>query len=143
MPKADYENIWEGKCRPAVSGAIYADEVAKAREGRFNLVPYDPALKAHVVFDLGWNDKMSIGIVQRHVSSLRVIRYIEDDHKTLDWYSAQLKSLAITGARCSCLTTAPTATTRRARAPKQWMEDLGWSVEIVPNQPVETGIKNA
>ena len=28
MPKADYENIWEGKCRPAVSGAIYAEEVA-------------------------------------------------------------------------------------------------------------------
>lgn len=144
MPKADYENIWEGKCRPAVSGAIYADEVAKAQEeGRFNLVPYDPALKAHVVFDLGWNDKMSIGIVQRHVSSLRVIRYIEDDHKTLDWYSAQLKSLGYNWGKVFLPHDGAHGDYKTGKSAKQWMEDLGWSVEIVPNQPVETGIKNA
>ena len=90
-----YPNIWEGKCRPAVAGAIYHDEVEKMEtEQRICRVPYDPLLKAHVVFDLGWNDCMSISIVQRHISEIRIIKYIEESHKTLDWYSAELKKLS-------------------------------------------------
>ena len=30
-------------------------------------------------------------LVQRHLSTLRVIEYLEDSHKTLDWWSAELK----------------------------------------------------
>jgi phage terminase large subunit len=144
MPKADYENIWEGKCRPAVSGAIYADEVAKAQEdGRFNLVPYDPTLKAHVVFDLGWNDKMSIGIVQRHASSMRIVKYIEDDHKTLDWYSMRLRELDYNWGKVFLPHDGAHGDYKTGKSAKQWLEGLGWKVEMCPNQPVETGIKNA
>lgn len=144
MPKVDYENIWEGKCRPAVSGAIYADEVAKAQEeGRFNLVPYDPALKVHAVFDLGWNDKMSIILVQRHISSLRVIRYIEDSHKTLDWYSAELKKLNYNWGSVFLPHDGAHGDYKTGKSAKQVMEGLGWVVSIVPIQPIETGIKNA
>lgn len=61
MADADYANIWLGRCKPAVAGAIYADEVAATVEaGRICNVPYDPRLKVHVVFDLGWNDSMGI-----------------------------------------------------------------------------------
>lgn len=88
----DYPNIWEGKCRPAVAGAIYYDEMATAEaENRICNVPYDPLLKVHVVFDLGWNDAMAISLIQRSTSEVRVIEYIEDSHKTLDYYSALLK----------------------------------------------------
>jgi hypothetical protein len=34
-------------------------------------------MKVHVIFDLGWNDQMSMILVQRHLSELRVIDYIE------------------------------------------------------------------
>lgn len=88
----DYENIWEGKCKKAVAGAIYAEEVEAAIDnGQICNVPYDPMLKVHVVFDLGWNDSMAISLVQRVRSEIRVIEYIEDSHKTLDHYSAELK----------------------------------------------------
>ena len=88
----DYPNIWEGKCRPAAEGAIYYDEMQAAQdEGRICNVPYDPILKVHVVVDLGWNDTLSIAMVQRNLSEVRVIDYLEGDHKTLDWYSIQLK----------------------------------------------------
>jgi phage terminase large subunit len=66
LPKAEYENIWLGKCMPAVSGAIYADEIGSARDAtpsRICDVPYDPAMKVHVVFDLGWNDQMTLILV--------------------------------------------------------------------------------
>jgi len=92
MPKAEYENIWEGKCMPAVAGAIYFNEVAKAEDdGRITNVPHDPMQKVHVVFDLGWNDAMAISLVQKSLSAIAVIEYIEDNYKTLDYYSALLK----------------------------------------------------
>lgn len=144
MPKADYENIWEGKCRPAVSGAIYADEVAKAQEdGRFNLVPYDPTLKVFPVFDLGWNDKMAIGLAQRHISSLRVIWYEEYSHKTLDWISAEMKKLNYNWGKVFLPHDGAHGDYKTGKSAKQVMEELGWKVDIVPIQPVETGIKNA
>ena len=73
-----YETVWEGKCRPAVEGAIYAREIdALQREKRLANVPYDPLLKVHTIWDLGWNDAMSIICVQRQASEVRVIDYIE------------------------------------------------------------------
>ena len=144
MKPVDYAHIWEGKCKPAVSGAIYADEVASAQEaGRFNLVPYDPALKVHAVFDLGWNDKMSIILVQRHISALRVIEYIEDSHKTLDWYSAELRGRNLNWGSVFLPHDGAHGDYKTGKSAQQIMAEKGWSVSIVPLQPVETGIKNA
>ncbi len=88
----DYDTIWEGKCRSSVIGAIYAKEMEQAqRDQRVTLLPYEPRLKVHVVFDLGWNDAMFISFVQRHLSSIRVIDCIKDSHRTLDDYAAEIK----------------------------------------------------
>ena len=90
-----YLTTWEGKCRPAVEGAIYANEIeATQREGRIRAVPYDPQLKVHTVWDLGWNDSMSIICVQRVASEVRVIDYIEDSHRTIDSYVMQLQEIS-------------------------------------------------
>lgn len=87
-----YQTVWEGKCRPAVEGAIYAAEIDTLhREGRIREVPYDPLLKVHTVWDLGWNDSMSIILVQRSASEIRIVDYIEDSHRTLDSYVAELR----------------------------------------------------
>jgi len=87
----DYDNIWLGKCKPAVDGAIYPDEVGSVlKEGRLCPVPYDPLLMVHLVFDIGWNDKMAIGAVQVAASSIRLIDYVEDSHRTYDSYIDEL-----------------------------------------------------
>lgn len=94
MPEDDYNNIWEGMCRSAVEGAIYANEVQIAyREERVRPVPYDPRLKVSTIWDLGWADSMTIILVQKGVAELRVIGYIEESQKTLDWYAAELNKL--------------------------------------------------
>ena len=94
----NYLNIWEGECLPAVEGAVYYNEIVAAQsEGRICAVPYDPMLKVHIVMDLGWNDAMAIGLVQKYGSQIRFIDYIEDDHKTLAYYSSLLKSKPYAG----------------------------------------------
>lgn len=94
MPEDEYRNIWEGDCRSAVDGAIYATEVMQAiREERVRPVPYDPRLKCHTVWDLGWADSMTIILVQKGVAELRVVGYIEESQKTLDWYAGELNKL--------------------------------------------------
>ena len=88
----DYAHIWEGKARRVAQGAIYRHEMETLyQDGRACNVPYDPSLPVHTVWDLGWNDAMTIALVQRGAQDLRVIDYIEDSHRTLDWYVAELE----------------------------------------------------
>lgn len=144
LPKSEYDNIWEGICLPAVQGAIYADEVAKATEAkRICDVPYDPALKVHVIWDLGWNDSMFLILVQKHLSSLRVIEVIEDDHKTYDWFSAELRNRRLNYGKMWLPHDAMHASPESGRTPNKILQDLGWSTMPIPNQAVETGIKQA
>lgn len=137
----EYEWIWEGKCKPAISGAIYADEMAVLfSENRVTDVPVDRFQPVYAVFDLGWNDKTAVIVCQRHLSSLRVIDYREDSHKTLDYYSGWLRErdyavselfLPHDGAH-DHLT---------GQSAQRTLEDLKWMVTVLPLQPVEEGIR--
>lgn len=75
----EYENIWEGKCRSVVVGAIYAKEVtAMIEEQRYGQVPYDPRFPVHCIWDLGWNDAMSLIMVQKPMPNYAsIINYLE------------------------------------------------------------------
>ena len=140
----DYDNIWEGECKSAVDGAIYANEIREAQEnGRITNVPYDPELKAHVVMDLGWNDSMSICLVQKGVSDLRIIKYIEDDHRTLDSYSAELKNLPYNWGTMYLPHDGRTKDFKHGTSAEEIMRRHGWDVRIVPRLDVESGIKIA
>jgi phage terminase large subunit len=144
LPDAEYLNIWEGKCKPAITGAIYADEVAATQtSGRICELPYDPSMKVHAVFDLGWNDKMSIILAQRHVSQIRVVEYIEDSHKTLDHYSAELKNKKWNWGTLWLPHDGQHKDYKSGKSAEQIMRELGWAVRIIPNQSIENGIRTA
>jgi len=92
MLTEDYEHIWEGKARRVAAGAIYRHEVeALYKDNRAANVPYDPRLPVHTVWDLGWNDAMSIALVQVGPQDVRIIDYIEESHRTLDYYVNELE----------------------------------------------------
>lgn len=138
----DYDWIWEGKCKPAVAGAIYYDEVAKAEaEKRICNVPYDPMLKVHVVFDLGWNDAMAISLVQKHTSELRIIEYIEDSHKTLDHYNVILKEKRLNWGTLYLPHDGRHKDYKTGKSAEEIMKALGWTVAITPNMSIEDGIR--
>lgn len=86
MPDEDYKNIWEGEPRTSVVGAIYAKEIREmVSSGRICKVAYDPKFPVQRVWDLGWNDAMSIIMVQKvSPTTLCVINYIEDSFKRYD-----------------------------------------------------------
>lgn len=140
----DYENIWEGNCKAAKDGAIYASEIREAQEnGRVTNVPYDPMLKVHVVMDLGWNDSMSVILVQRGLSDARIIGYIEDDHRTLDSYSAQLKALNYNWGDLYLPHDGQSKDFKYGTSAEEIMRKQGWSVRIIPRADIENGIKIA
>jgi phage terminase large subunit len=64
MKPEEYEHIWEGKCKPAVEGAIYFDQMAQADKPDRKR-SHDALLKTHAVWDLGFNDSMAIILVQK------------------------------------------------------------------------------
>ena len=138
----DYDNIWEGDCKAAVDGAIYANEIREAQEaGRVTAVPYDPMLKVHIVMDLGWNDSMSVILCQRGVSDIRIIGYIEDDHRTLDSYSAQLKDLSYNWGTMFLPHDGQSKDFKHGISAEDIMRKRGWDVNIVPKNDIESGIK--
>ncbi len=144
LPSDEYRNIWEGDCKAAVDGAIYADEIRDATEnGRICNVPYEPKLKAHVILDLGWNDLMAVSIVQRQLSELRVIEYFEEDHRTLDWISAELRNRHLNWGKMFLPHDGAHGDYKTGKSAIQIMRDLKWSVFQAPNKAIETGIKEA
>ena len=140
----DYANIWEGDCKAAVDGAIYSNEIREAQEGnRITTVPYDPMMKVHVVMDLGWNDSMSVILCQKGISDLRIIGYIEDDHRTLDSYSAQLKNLSYNWGTMFLPHDGQSKDFKHGISAEDIMKKLGWDIRIVPKADIESGIKLA
>lgn len=140
-----YETVWEGKCRPAVEGAIYRKELEKlSSDKRVRPVPYDPLLKVHAVWDLGWNDATSIIMAQRVGGELRIIDFLEDSHRTLADYVQDLKArnynwgtdyLPHDGESGRLESSGLTA--------QDILTKLGRSVSIIPRGDVEAGIKAA
>ncbi|MEY4756332.1 MAG: hypothetical protein RJA34_1230 [Pseudomonadota bacterium] len=139
-----YETTWNGKCRPAVEGAIYAREIeAMHREGRLRPVPYDPLLKVHTVWDLGWNDSMSIILVQRSPSELRVIDYIEDSHRTLDSYVMELRDKRWNWGTDFIPHDGRSKDFKSGRSTEEILQALGRNVTVLGRDDIEEGIRQA
>jgi phage terminase large subunit len=144
LPPEEYAHKWEGQCLPAVEGAIYAAEVQAAyQQGRVRPVPVDPMLKTHAVFDLGWNDSMSIILAQRQGSEIRVVGFLEDSHRTLADYSADLKAMRHNWGQVWLPHDARAKNIQTGRSAEETMRALGWDVRIIPQDDVENGIRNA
>jgi len=149
MRKEDYDHIWGGQCKPAVEGAIYFDAMsASLAAGRIREVPHDCSLKTHVIFDLGMADSMTLILVQKVASEIRVVHYIEGNQRILADYNAELRSLRLDdqpmnwgniwlphdGFHTRHQTGKDDATILRG---------LGWTVQQVPNVHVNSGIDRA
>ncbi len=61
----EFNQEWYCSFEAAIKGAYYAREIAEARRtGRIKLVPYDPKLKVHAVWDLGTGPQLAVGMYQ-------------------------------------------------------------------------------
>lgn len=87
---SSYLTVWEGLCRKSIDGAVFGNELAVAElEGRITNVPYDPSKPVHRIWDLGWADNVAIWYLQFVGTETRLIRYQEDNQKTISYYLAE------------------------------------------------------
>jgi len=90
---SSYQTVWEGLCRQTVDGAIFANEMQLAElDGRITKVNYDPTKPVHAIFDLGWADSTAIWFLQFIGMETRLIRYQEDNQKTISHYLALMQT---------------------------------------------------
>lgn len=143
-PQFDHDNIWEGVCKPAVEGSIYAGQIVKAEEGgRWGCnVPYDPILKVHRVWDLGWG-VMAVGHYQRQASELRVIDYEEFNECEYSEVIHALNQKKYRIGKDFVPHDAKAHNPLSKNTPKEILTKLGCDVEEVPEIGVESGIKAA
>ena len=140
--QADYDNIWEGKCRPAVEGAIYAREVADLQtQGRFCRIPHDPLLPVHTVWDLGWNDAMVVGMWQRSPMGLMLIDSLITSHTTYAEIVATLESRRYRWGKDFIPHDGRHKNPQTGESAEILLAKLGRKPEIVPDVGIEAGIK--
>lgn len=140
----NYNNIWEGEPKRVSEGAIYRDEVQRLyNENRVRLVPYDPLLQVHTVWDLGWNDAMTIAFVQRSSAEVRIIDYIEDSHKTLDWYVGQIEKRPYRWGTDFIPHDGKAHNTQTGKSTEEALEAMGRNIKVLPALNIEEGIKAA
>lgn len=140
----NYQNIWEGQPKRVAEGAIYRHEVVRMiEEKRVRPVPYDPILKVHTVWDLGWNDAMTIGLWQRQSSEVRCIGYIEDSHRTLDSYIAQLEKHPYRWGTDFIPHDGRARNTQTGKSTEEALQAMGRNVKVLPQLDIEEGIKAA
>lgn len=144
LDPASYDHIWEGKPRRVAEGAIYRHEIDQLyTDKRVTLVPYDPELPVHSVWDLGWNDAMTIILAQRGPREVRVIGYIEDSNRTLDWYVGQLEKHPYRWGTDFLPHDGRTRNFQTGKSTEELLKDMGRTVHVLPQTSIEEGIKAA
>lgn len=143
--KVIYNWVWEGKCLPAVEGAIFAAEVARFQEeGRHRLLDYDPMGRVHGVMDLGYG-VMTMTLVQRFANTVQFVGYREWRNSTYDRITQELRNdPALKNYRWGKIFMPHDAAHRDPKtgdSHKEVMEQLGWEVEDVPQIGVENYIE--
>lgn len=144
MSAEEFAHVWEGQCRPAVDGAIYAGEIATVlQQGRIARVPHDPMLRTHAIWDLGFADSMAIIIAQRAASELRVIDYLEDSHRALPEYIQELQAKPYTWGTDWLPHDGFARRHQTGKSDEEVLRALGRSPQMTPNVEVEQGIRTA
>lgn len=141
----DYDNIWEGKCKAVVSGAIYAKEIVKLiEEGRYTGVPYNPKRPVHRIWDLGWNDAMSIIMVQLpNPTTLHVVNYMEGSFLTYAQWVAVMATLGYQWGDDWMPHDAMQSDPKSGTNAKKMLQGFGCKVKIIPKSNAEARIKAA
>lgn len=135
--KTKYNWIWEGKCLPAVEGAVFADEVAALYENRrIRPLDYDPHGKVHVVMDLGYR-VMTAVLVQRFASTIQIIGYHELYRSTYEKLTKVLKKHDYRWGKVFMPHDAGHKEPRYGTDHKDRMRELGWEVDDIPDIGIE------
>lgn len=139
-----YLNVWEGHCRQALDGAVYADEIRAATlEGRITKVPWERSSPVHTFWDLGKSDNTAIWFAQTIGFEHRLIDYYQDHGKNLSHYVKVLRDKPYVYGKMWLPHDASHDLLASDLTIEQQMRGHGFEVMITPRQKVEPGIEAA
>lgn len=88
----EYLNIWCGKPKKILEGAVYSNELRKCeQEGRVTHIAYDDSHPVHCALDLGHADFTSIWFFQIIAQEIRIIDFYEDSGHLITHYISYLR----------------------------------------------------
>ena len=140
----EYEHVYEGMCRQAVTGAVYKNELlAGDKEGRICRVPYDASKPVDTFWDLGYFDNVAIWLAQSIGYEFRFIDFIQGSQQSLQYYLRELQSRPYVYGTDCLPWDGGTPSLQTGRSIRDQMIAAGRRVRVMPKLKVEQGIQAA
>lgn len=136
----DYQNIWLGKPRQAVEGAIYAKELEEAKS-RIMKVPYDQSKLVNTYWDLGHSDQTAIWFIQQVGFEYRVLEYYANSHEKVHHYIRAIKDKEYNYGTHYLPHDAKAETLAADKTIEQQIRDVLRDVSVVPQGRIQDGIE--
>lgn len=140
----DYLWVWEGHCRTALDGAVYAEELRLlSKEERITSVPYTPGKPVHTFWDLGYADHTAIWFAQIIGFNYHVIDYYENNRQLTDHYIQALQNRPYVYGTDWLPHDAAANHPGVERTVERQIRNVGRNVRIVPKVSLTDGINAA
>jgi hypothetical protein len=127
-------------------GAYYARQMADAlKAGRIGIVPHDPALKVHTVWDVGVSDHTAIGFVQVKGSAIFAIDYYANHSEGFGHYQDVIEEKGRTLGYRYGVHIGPHDIAQRSKndgkSYRDYAKDRGFVFTVLPASDVNAGIE--
>lgn len=144
MTAEQYAQEYECSFDAAVVGAYYGKEVSIAEaEKRIGRVPLEKSADVFACWDLGISDQMAIWIGQIIGREWHWLRYYENSSQPLDHYVDYIKALPFTVHQHYLPHDGEARELQTGKSRKQFLEERGFNVDIVPRHEPMDGIDAA
>jgi len=136
-----YLNIWEGHCKQALEGAVYANELRDlTQNNHITKVPYNPRSLVHTFWDLGWGDTTAIWFVQKVGMEYHIIDYYENNLTKIPDYVRELNNKKYIYGIDWLPHDGENHSQQTGMTIKEQLENLGRKVKTVPKLSKKDGI---
>lgn len=142
-----YLHVWEGECRKALDGAVYADELRDcSMEGRITQVPHAVSSSVNLYWDLGRSDSTAIIFEQYVGMQRRIVDFYENRLKSLEHYVHVLRQKRGSSGElyeygtCWLPHDARAKTLGSKKSIEEQLKEAGFNVKIVPRLSKFDGI---
>ena len=136
------QHVWGGGYEQIAEGAYYGKDVVQAEnENRITRVPHDRAANVYACWDLGIGDAMAIWTFQIVGKEWHWLHYVEGTGKPLGAYVDLLQGLPYGITEHLLPHDAEARELQTGKSRKQFLEERGLKVRVVPNHRVDDGIE--
>ena len=137
----EFEYIWQGRPRPSVQNAIYADCLAASEvAGRIGRVPMEPSTPVSTAWDLGFGDATAVWFFQRVAGEVRVLSYLEDRGKELAAYLKRIQAMGWLIDRHYLPWDGGTKQLQTGQSIEDKIKAIGHAVTVIPQHEKYIGI---